>query len=217
MKAKSIVDIIVPVYGGFDHLQRLTPALSDTLTDFGNEVQVYFVNDCTPVEKGAAEIFDHLSKEVEGRDNWHFLSTPENSGFARTNNYGASRGNGQFICMLNSDTVPHPKWLKHMVATLEEYPQVGGVGAKLLFPAWSKDATRPPNTIQHAGVAFNPARMPYHIFLGWPSDAKQVNRHLMTRHLAEITLETAIVQLLQASQRQPQEMAIPMMNLSGGM
>ena len=33
--------------------------------------------------------------------------------------------------------------------------------------------------IQHAGVAFNADRMPYHIFIGWRPDHPKVNRFLL--------------------------------------
>lgn len=172
---KQSVDIIVPVYGGQEHLERLMPSLRDTTQAI--ETRVFFVDDQTPKEKGGDEVRKFVSSRLE--KNWELICAERNGGFAATNNLGASKGSGTYICMLNSDTVPHPGWLSYMLATLDSYPQVGGVGAKLLFPPWSKDPQRPGNKIQHAGVAFNPARMPYHIFLGWSADHPKVNRHLM--------------------------------------
>jgi len=177
IQQKNLVDIIVPVYGGYDHLERLIPALVDTLASFKDDVKVFFVDDCTPEELGRDAIEKLITSSI--LPHWKFIKAPANGGFSATNNLGASHGNGQYICMLNSDTVPHPLWLDHLVATLDKYPQAGGVGSKLLFPAWSKDPTRPAGKIQHAGVAFNAARMPYHLFLGWDADNPRVNRHLM--------------------------------------
>lgn len=76
-------------------------------------------------------------------------------------NYGVSKARGQYLVILNNDTeVIAPMWLEELVGMLER-PQVGIVGAKLLY----KDGL-----IQHAGMIANPHGDFSHINQNLPAD-----------------------------------------------
>ena len=63
--------------------------------------------------------------------------------FSKLVNYGAKCANGDYLLLLNNDTeVITPNWIELMLGICSQ-PNVGIVGAKLLYPD---------NTIQHAGV-----------------------------------------------------------------
>lgn len=171
----TTTDILVPIYGGLTHLRNLMPALEMTLT---LESRVVFVDDYTPLEKGSQAIHELLEQAAGRHPSWKIIRADSNQGFSASNNLGSQQGDSEFLCMLNSDTVPQRGWLEAMLLVMDTYPQIGAVGAKLLFPPWSNDPVRPAGHIQHAGVAFNAMRMPYHIFSGWPADHPKVNRHL---------------------------------------
>ena len=172
------IDIIIPVYGGKQHLERLVPALVETTADL--PVQVWFSEDATPDAKGGPEVRAWLTAQCVGRPNWHTIFAGKNGGFSAANNRAAAVAQGEFICMLNSDTVPHKNWLHAMRSTMKALPQVGAVGAKLIWPPWATGA-RIPGAVQHAGVAFNAQRMPYHIMEGFPPDHRLVNRPLLMK------------------------------------
>nr|MDQ2680793.1 glycosyltransferase family 2 protein [Candidatus Eremiobacteraeota bacterium] len=70
-----------------------------------------------------------------------------NRGYAGANNQGAKLARGRFLVLLNNDIQANPHWLKAMIAAAT--PDVGAVGARLLFPN---------GTIQHAGVVVIPMR-----------------------------------------------------------
>ncbi len=70
----------------------------------------------------------------------------QNRGFSGANNQGAHLARGKYLVLLNNDIVAHPGWLANMLQTAQE-PNVGVVGARLLFP----DAR-----LQHAGVRITP-------------------------------------------------------------
>jgi GT2 family glycosyltransferase len=53
------------------------------------------------------------------------IANPENRGFARGTNQGLSRAKGDYVVMLNDDTVPAPGWLSRLVAHLEAEPRLG--------------------------------------------------------------------------------------------
>lgn len=70
-------------------------------------------------------------------------STANQYNWSSMNNQLAQLASGRFLLFLNDDVkVLSPKWLNHMVA-LAERPEVGAVGAVLLYPDM---------TIQHAGL-----------------------------------------------------------------
>src|SRR5688572_15524734 len=65
-------------------------------------------------------------------------------GFTGACNAGVQAGSGEFVVLLNNDTVPTTGWLSALVNYAVQHPAAAVVGAKLLFPN---------HTIQHAGVA----------------------------------------------------------------
>lgn len=62
------------------------------------------------------------------------IANSENLGFARANNQALPLAKGRCILLLNSDTVVLPGALRELVRYLDEHPQVGVVGPKLLHP-----------------------------------------------------------------------------------
>lgn len=45
-------------------------------------------------------------------------------------NTGLGASSGEFICILDDDTFPHPQWLKRIIAVFRSSEQVGGVGGR---------------------------------------------------------------------------------------
>src|SRR5829696_1147047 len=82
-------------------------------------------------------------------------------GFAAACNAGVAAAAGEFVVLLNNDTVPTSGWLSGLVNYAVQRPAAAVVGAKLLFPN---------DTIQHAGVAIGLDSRPHHIYAGFPGD-----------------------------------------------
>lgn len=75
--------------------------------------------------------------------------------FSRLNNLAAREADGDYLLFLNNDTQAlNTEWLSAMVEHAQR-PEVGAVGAKLLYPNGS---------IQHAGVILGPDRIACHPF-----------------------------------------------------
>jgi GT2 family glycosyltransferase len=102
-----------------------------------------------------------LSTWSSSRGNARVISMGHNAGFASACNEGARLARGQYVVLLNNDTLPIPGWLEKMVALAEKEPQVGIVGSKLLFPD---------GRIQHIGVVFDENKNPKHIYRGFSAD-----------------------------------------------
>jgi GT2 family glycosyltransferase/SAM-dependent methyltransferase len=90
-----------------------------------------------------------------------------NAGFATACNDGAMVASGEFLVLLNNDTIPQRRWLDTLVDYARRHPKAGIVGSKLLFPN---------DTIQHAGVVFAANGFPIHLYYGFPGDHPAVNK-----------------------------------------
>jgi GT2 family glycosyltransferase len=82
-------------------------------------------------------------------------------GFAAACNAGVAAAAGEFVILLNNDTIPTSGWLSALVNYALQHPAAAVVGAKLLYPD---------NTVQHAGVAIGLDSLPHHIYAGFPGD-----------------------------------------------
>ena len=93
-------------------------------------------------------------------------------------NLGAERATGEYLILLNDDTeVIAPDWVEAMLE-VGQWPEVGAVGAKLLFEN---------GRLQHAGVTFL-GPLPGHHFYGAPGDDPgYVNGNLLVRNYSAVT------------------------------
>jgi GT2 family glycosyltransferase/glycosyltransferase involved in cell wall biosynthesis len=68
-------------------------------------------------------------RDLEGRhDNVLCLFNERNEGFARANNQGISAATGDYLVLLNNDTIVTRGWLTTMVRYPETHPDVGMIG-----------------------------------------------------------------------------------------
>lgn len=60
------------------------------------------------------------------------IENPENSGFSKGNNIGAAEANGEFVCILNPDTVVAEDTFVNTIAFAEQQHDLGIVGCRLI-------------------------------------------------------------------------------------
>ncbi|MCS6859670.1 MAG: glycosyltransferase family 2 protein [Abditibacteriales bacterium] len=60
------------------------------------------------------------------------IVNPTNIGFARANNQAIREAGGKYILLLNPDTIVHGDALERLVAWMEQHPDAGAVGPRLL-------------------------------------------------------------------------------------
>jgi len=138
-------------------------------------------------------IVDNGSKEPVTLD---YLASLQSSGLARVlrvsgafnfaalNNAAVCQSSGRVICLLNNDVLPiEVDWLSAMVAHALR-PDIGAVGAKLLYPD---------GTIQHGGVLLDGVAAG-HLHRGWPGTANGYgNRARLPQNVSAVTAACLVV------------------------
>lgn len=98
----------------------------------------------------------------------------ENCGYTKLCNKMVSETKSKYIVLLNNDTeLLSDNWISELENNFKTDPNVGIIGAKLLFPNM---------TIQHAGMVFN-GKNGLHIYAGLPRNYIPANRYRYYRSI----------------------------------
>lgn len=62
------------------------------------------------------------------------VRNPENNGFAKGNNLGISHATGEYILLLNSDTIIQEDSLATCIQHMKSHPQTGVLGCRMTYP-----------------------------------------------------------------------------------
>ena len=138
LQGRPLVSIVILTRDRADLLQTCLASIFERTTYPNFEVVVV---DNGSVEDETLSLF----QEWQAREPQRFtcLRRDEPFNFHTLNNTGARQARGEILLFLNNDIeVISPDWLEKMAAQAQR-PQVGAVGALLLFPD---------HTIQHAGI-----------------------------------------------------------------
>lgn len=123
------VSIVITSYQTRDLLGDCLEALYASTGDVRHEI---FVVD-NDSSDGSAELVRERFPEV------HLLVNDENLGFSRANNRALSETKGRYVLLLNPDTRVRPETLRHVVDIMDEKPDVGLAGVKLVRPDGDMD------------------------------------------------------------------------------
>lgn len=70
--------------------------------------------------------------EARWGDEIRVIHNGRNGGFAWGNNRGIEASSGEYVCLLNPDTVIHPGAFRELIRFMEEHPRAGCIGPKVL-------------------------------------------------------------------------------------
>jgi GT2 family glycosyltransferase len=165
------VAVIIPVFNQW----ALTAGCLRSLREHTqrDDVQVIVVDNGSADETAAAG--GPMGKEVFG-ERFEHVRLEENINFGPGCNFGASRGDADFLFFLNNDTLLTPGWLQPLLDAFQLRPRCGAVGPLLLYPDHGR--------VQHIGVTFTPDNHVRHLYHYLPGAHPAV---LKNRELQAIT------------------------------
>lgn len=138
-----LATIIVPLYGRIDFVEhQLIEFVKDQWLREHAEL-IYVVDDPRILED-----FNAYSEALYRlyRLPFQWVWGTVNRGFSGANNLGVRYARGEHLVFLNSDAFPQqPGWVQQLVGALTDRPDLGAVGARLVFADGG---------IQHAGMEF---------------------------------------------------------------
>jgi GT2 family glycosyltransferase/2-polyprenyl-3-methyl-5-hydroxy-6-metoxy-1,4-benzoquinol methylase len=144
------VSVIIPTKDKLELLRRCLTSLLEKTQYPGFEVVLVDTGSC---EAQTRNYYASLATEPRIR----IIDHPGTFNYSAANNLGARHATGDLLLFLNNDIeILEPNWLEEM-ARWAERPEVGAVGAKLLYPD---------GRIQHAGVVLGMEGHASHVFWG---------------------------------------------------
>ncbi|TVR12243.1 MAG: glycosyltransferase [Phormidium sp. GEM2.Bin31] len=156
------VSIVIPVYGK----QDLTRQCLESIFSLSHSSLPYEV---LVVDNGSPDETASMVREMQAvYPNLQLIRSRKNVMFASGCNLGIVASEGEYIVLLNNDTVVSANWLDNLIEPLREDITLGMTGPKLMYSD---------NTLQAGGIVFgNPSKFPYHIYKGMPADYHVVNQ-----------------------------------------
>jgi glycosyltransferase involved in cell wall biosynthesis len=149
-----LVSIIIPTKDGLGLLRRCVESIREKTAYHNYEIVV--------VDDGSRDLaaVDYLRRMQRDGDCRVVVFDQPFNNYSRINNFAVTRARGAFLVFLSNDTeIITPEWLEEMLGHAQR-PEVGAVGAKLLFPN---------GTIQHGGVIVGLHGVAGHAFYGLPA------------------------------------------------
>lgn len=141
--AQPRASVIVPLYGRMDFVEhQLVEFARDPW--FRTHAELIYVLDDPQLVDRFSQQAESLHRLYQIPFTWVWGSV--NRGYSGANNLGAAHARGEHLVFLNSDAFPQqPGWLPALIDVLEQHPEIGAVGPRLVFGH---------GAIQHAGMDF---------------------------------------------------------------
>ena len=142
------IDAVVPVYGGWQHVEPCLRALASQT----HAVNVIVIDDCGPDDTAdrVAAAFPELT----------LLRNETNRGFAATCNRGIREGSGDVVVLVNSDVIAEPTLMADIAAAFEQAADDVASVCPLL--------TRPDGLVDSQGITADPTCAGFVRFHGAP-------------------------------------------------
>lgn len=112
------VSVIIPVLNGLDYVRECIDSLYASRVNASYEVIV--------IDQKSTDGTRQLLRNYASRfENFTLIENPENVGFARAMNQGASVAKGQYLVLANSDLIFTHGWLDPLLQAVQQDPEIG--------------------------------------------------------------------------------------------
>lgn len=116
------VTIIIPNWNGLEHLPE---CLASLRRQTAGDVAIVCVDNAST--DGSVAWLREAHPEVQ------VVEMPHNGGFSTAVNAGLERATGEYVCLLNNDTVADDDWLERLIGALEENPSYAIAASKMVY------------------------------------------------------------------------------------
>ena len=155
--------IIIPVYNKWELTRNCLISLAETLPA-GVLFEVFVVDNASSDQ--TPEACPALGRELFG-DAFHYHRSEQNLNFGPANNLAAKMAKGEFLLLLNNDTVAKPGWYLPLLEDFARIDNLGVTGPLLVYPPSEPFG----ETIQHLGVSVDPFLNVGHLYEGIPAQS----------------------------------------------
>ncbi len=159
--------IIIPVYNKWELTRNCLISLAETLPPGIFEIIV--VDNASRDETMMA--CPALGRELFG-DALHYHRSEQNLNFGPANNLAAKMAKGEFLVLLNNDTVAKPGWYHPLLEDFARIDKLGATGPLLVYPPSEPFG----ETVQHLGVSVDPFLNVGHLYEGIPAQSPLVRK-----------------------------------------
>ena len=172
MTATPVVSVVVPV---FNNWAMTKDCLESLACHVGSAPFEVLLADNGSTDATATDA-DALGRSLFG-GNFHLLRQERNLGFAGAINAGAAYASGDFLYLLNNDTLLPDEPFSPLLDALGADPSLGAAGPLLLYPGGER--------VQHLGIAVSHGVKSVHLYHLFPAAHRVVARQ---RRLQAITM-----------------------------
>ena len=121
MNKQNLVSIVIPNWNG----KRFLAGCLDSIREQTYQaLETYIVDNGS--KDGSVEFLQESYPEVK------LICYEQNTGFAPAVNAGIRESKGDYIALINNDTIVDKHWVESLAAVLDEREELGSVGCKML-------------------------------------------------------------------------------------
>ncbi|MFI3211690.1 MAG: glycosyltransferase family 2 protein [Peptostreptococcaceae bacterium] len=154
-----MIDVVIPNYNGNRFLKECIDSL---YTQNHNDFRIIVIDNNSK---------DSDYEYLNNYSNLEFIKLDDNYGFDYAVNKGIELSNGEFVVLLNNDTIATYNWLEELVKTIQRDKKIFSVCSKMIV-------NDNKNIIDDAGDKYN--------LLGWTlkiGDGEDISNHTITKEV----------------------------------
>lgn len=116
------LSVIIVSYNVYPFLDNCLRSVQQALAGIDGEI---IVVDNASVDRTPQLVLDHFPAVK-------LIANSENTGFARANNQGLEESNGEFVVLLNPDTIVSEDTFSKCISFMDQHPNAGALGVRML-------------------------------------------------------------------------------------